>query len=129
MARISGVNLPNEKRLEIGLTYIFGIGRSKSNKIIKDLDLDKNLKCKNLAEDQVNKLRKLIEANYRTEGELRRDTLSNIKRLKEIGSQRGIRHAKNLPVRGQRTKTNSRTVRGNVRKTAGSGRVSATQKT
>lgn len=129
MARISGVNLPNKKRLAIGLTYIFGIGRSLANAIIKAARIDPNIKCQDLNEEQTNQLRKIIDTQYRTEGELKREVLSNIKRLKEIGAYRGIRHAKNLPVRGQRTKTNSRTVRGNVRKTAGSGRASSAQKT
>ena len=129
MARISGVNLPNEKRLEVGLTYIFGIGRSLSNSIIKAVQLDPHMKCKDLNEEQTNKLRKIIDSQHRTEGELKREILGNIKRLKEISSHRGGRHAKNLPTRGQRTKTNSRTVRGNVRKTAGSGRAPSAQKT
>ncbi len=129
MARISGVNLPNNKRLEIGLTYIYGIGRTRSNEIIKEAGLDINMKCKDLDEAQTNQLRKIIDNKFKTEGELKREVLGNIKRLKEINSYRGSRHAKNLPVRGQRTKTNSRTVRGNVRKTAGSGRVATGQKT
>ncbi|OGG86998.1 30S ribosomal protein S13 [Candidatus Kuenenbacteria bacterium RIFCSPHIGHO2_02_FULL_39_13] len=129
MARISGVNLPNEKRLAIGLTYVFGIGHSLANAIIKTAGLDANIKCKDLNEGQTNQLRKIIDTQYRTEGELKREILGNIKRLKEIGAYRGIRHSKNLPVRGQRTKTNSRTVRGNVRKTAGSGRAQSAQKT
>jgi len=129
MARISGVNLPNKKRLVIGLTYVFGIGRSLANAIIKAAGLDPNIKCQDLNEEQTNQLRKIIDAQYRTEGELKREVLSNIKRLKEIGAYRGVRHSKNLPVRGQRTKTNSRTVRGNVRKTSGSGRASSAQKT
>ena len=129
MARTSGVNLPNEKRLAIGLTYVFGIGHSLANAIIKTAGLDANIKCKDLNEGQTNQLRKIIDTQYRTEGELKREILGNIKRLKEIGAYRGIRHSKNLPVRGQRTKTNSRTVRGNVRKTAGSGRAQSAQKT
>ncbi|NMB48824.1 30S ribosomal protein S13 [Candidatus Kuenenbacteria bacterium] len=129
MARLAGVNLPNEKRLEIGLTYIFGIGRTTANKIIQRLGLKPDMKCKDLAEAEVNQLRKIIESEIRTEGELKRDILANIKRLKEINSYRGSRHSKRLPVRGQRTKTNSRTVRGNVRKTAGSGKKPAAQKT
>lgn len=129
MPRISGVNLPNEKRLVIGLTYIFGIGRSLSEQIIKALDLDPNMKVKDLTEAQSNEIRKIIDTKYRTEGELRREVLANIKRLKEINSYKGTRHTKRLPARGQRTKTNSRTVRGNVRRTAGSGRVNPTQKT
>lgn len=129
MARISGVNLPNEKRLEIGLTYIYGIGRARSNEIINKAGLDMNMKCKDLDEHQTNQLRKIIDSEFKTEGELRREVLGNIKRLKEINSYRGSRHASNLPTRGQRTKTNSRTVRGNVRKTAGSGRVASGLKT
>ena len=129
MARISGVNLPNEKRLAIGLTYIFGIGRSLAEKIIQAAGLDPNLLAKDLNESQTNQLRKIIETDHKTEGELKREILSNIKRLKEINAYRGSRHAKGLPGRGQRTKTNSRTVRGNVRKTAGSGRKLSAQKT
>ena len=129
MARISGVNLPNNKRLEIGLTYIYGIGRTRSNEIISEAGLDINMKCKDLDEAQTNQLRKIIDNKFKTEGELKREVLGNVKRLKEINSYRGSRHTKNLPVRGQRTKTNSRTVRGNVRKTAGSGRIAAGLKT
>ena len=129
MARIAGVNLPNEKRVAVGLTYIFGIGRTVSDKMIARLGIDPNTKCKDLAEADVNQLRKTIETELRTEGELRRDIMANIKRLKEINSYRGSRHAKRLPARGQRTKTNSRTVRGNVRRTAGSGKKLSAQKT
>jgi len=129
MARIAGVNLPNNKRLEIGLTYIFGIGRSLANRIIKELGLNQDMKCKDLTEEQANAIRNIMEKKYRVEGELKREILGNIKRLKEVGSYRGIRHAKKLPTRGQRTKTNSRTVRGNVRKTAGSGKKAPAQKT
>ncbi len=129
MARIAGVNLPNEKRLEIGLTYIFGIGRTTANRLIKQLGLNPDMKCKDMSEAEVNQLRKIIEAEIRTEGELKRDILANIKRLKEINCYRGTRHAKRLPARGQRTKTNSRTVRGNVRHTAGSGKKPSAQKT
>jgi len=129
MARISGVNLPNHKRLEIGLTYIYGIGRSRANRIIQEAKLERDMRCQDLTEEQTNLLRKIIDNHYKTEGELKREVLSNIKRLQEIGSYRGSRHAKKLPVRGQRTKTNSRTVRGNVRKTAGSGKKTPAQKT
>lgn len=129
MARISGVNLPNDKRLAIGLTYVYGIGRSLAQKIIAEAKLDLNKKCRDLTENETNALRRIIDAKYRTEGELKREVLGNIKRLKEIHSWRGLRHSKGLPTRGQRTKTNSRTVRGNVRKTAGSGRAAAAQKT
>lgn len=127
--RLSGVTLPANKRIEIGLTYVFGIGRSLSNKILKQTGIDINTRVKDLSEEDVNKLRQLIEKEYRTEGELKREILSNIKRLKEIGTYRGTRHTKGLPCRGQKTKTNTRTVRGNVRKTMGSGRKVAAQKT
>lgn len=129
MPRIAGVNLPNEKRVEIALTYIFGIGVNRANKILKDLKFDPNIRIKNLSEEQVDILRQKIEKEYRIEGDLRREILGNIKRLKEIKSYRGDRHTKNLPSRGQRTKTNSRTVRGNKRVTAGSGKKPAAQKT
>jgi small subunit ribosomal protein S13 len=127
--RISGVTIPNNKRAEIALTYIFGIGRPKSNKILKSAGVDPNTRVSALKEEEINKLRVIIEKNEKVEGDLKREIIGNIKRLKEIGSYRGTRHAKNLPVRGQRTKTNNRTVRGNVRKAAGSGRRPAAQKT
>jgi len=129
-ARIASVTLPNEKRIEIALTYIYGIGLALSKKILKQTNIDGNKRTKDLSAEEVNRLRQGIEkSNIKIEGELHREILSNIKRLKEIGSYRGMRHAKGLPVRGQRTKTNTRTVRGNVRKTMGSGRKSAAQKT
>ena len=128
MARIAGVDLPN-KRAEVALTYIYGIGKTSSNKILTEAGVDKNKKGKDLTEVETNLIRKIIDSKFRTEGELKREVLGNIKRLKEIHTWRGSRHAKGLPVRGQRTKTNSRTVRGNTRKTAGSGRISAAQKT
>lgn len=126
MARIAGVTLPN-KRIEVALTYIHGIGRPTSRKLLKSLDIDLSRRANYLSEAEVNKLRDALEKNYKVEGELRRETLSNVKRLKEIGSYRGARHGRNLPVRGQRTRTNSRTVRGNVRKTMGSGRRALTK--
>lgn len=129
MARISGVTLPSNKRIEIGITYIYGIGLKTSHDILKQANIDLNVRVKDLSERQVNVIREIIEKNYKVEGELRREKLLNIKRLKEIGSYRGSRHARGLPVRGQRTKTNSRTVRGNTRKTMGSGRKAAAQKT
>lgn len=129
MLRIAGVNLPDEKRIEISLTYIYGIGRSTSSKILDQLGIDKNIRTKNLTPDQGNNLREAIEKKERVEGELKHLIRTNIKRLKEIGSYRGMRHQKGLPVRGQRTKTNNRTVRGNVRRTAGSGRKSTSEKT
>ena len=128
-ARIAGVTLPNDKRIEIGLTYIFGIGRVTSNAILKQAKVDPNIRVKNLTDDQVNRLRELIEKNHHVEGELRREVMMNIRRLKEIDTYRGMRHARHLPARGQRTKTNTRTVRGNVRRTMGSGRKPAGQKT
>jgi len=128
--RISGVNLPNDKRIEIALTYIFGIGDTRSKAILADAKIDKNTRVKDLKEDEVNALRAEIEKKYTLEGDLRREIQSNIKRLKEIGCYRGTRHAKRLPARGQRTKTNSRTVRGNKRVTMGSGKnKAASQKT
>lgn len=122
MARIAGVSIPSDKRIVIALTYIMGIGKTTSKKILKEANVDENTRTKALTDDEVNKIRTLVEKNYRVEGELRRDIMSNIKRLKDIGSYRGARHARNLPVRGQRTRSNSRTVRGNKRLTAGSGR-------
>lgn len=122
MARIAGINIPDDKRIEISLTYIFGIGRSASAKILDSLGIDKNIRAKDLTAEDVNKLKGEIEKKYRVEGELKHEIKMNIKRLKEIGCYRGLRHQKGLPSRGQRTKTNSRTIRGNVRRTAGSGR-------
>ena len=122
MARIAGVTLPANKQVLISLQYIFGIGQTTAKKILKETDISGTIQVKDLTEAQANLLRDLIEKTYRVEGELRREVLSNIKRLKEIGSFRGSRHIKALPVRGQRTKTNSRTVRGNVRRTMGSGK-------
>lgn len=127
--RISGTTLPNEKRVAVGITYIFGIGRSLANKILSELKINQDIRVKDLNEEQVNKLRNYIEKKCIVEGELKREIIGNIKRLKEVKSYRGGRHAKNLPVRGQRTKTNSRTVRGNVRRTMGSGKIKAAQKT
>jgi len=129
MARIAGITLPNDKRVEIGLTYIFGIGRAMSNKILAEAKIDPNARVKNLKDEEVNRLREIIEKKYRVEGELKREILLNIKRLKEIDSYRGSRHSRHLPSRGQRTKTNTRTVRGNVRRTMGSGRKPTAQKT
>jgi len=123
MARIAGLTLPPNKRTEVALTYLYGIGLTLSKKVLKETGVDGNKRVKDLTEEEVNKLRSLIEKTYKVEGELRRDVLANIKRLKDIGSYRGSRHAKGLPVRGQRTKTNNRTVRGNVRRTMGSGRT------
>lgn len=128
--RISGVTIPNDKRVEIALTYVFGIGPKFSKDILKLAKVDKDTRVSDLKETEVNTLRDIIEKKYVTEGDLRRETASNIKRYKEIGARKGVCHTKNLPVRGQRTKTNSRTVRGNKRSTMGSGKSSAaSQKT
>ncbi len=129
MARIAGVQLPNTKRIEIGLTYIYGIGPTQSKKILGQVGIDSNIRVKDLSPADEGKLKDFIEKNYKVEGDLRREKMMNIKRLKEIGSYRGSRHAKGLPARGQNTKRNSRTVRGNARHTAGSGRKSASEKT
>jgi small subunit ribosomal protein S13 len=122
MPRIAGVNLPENKQIEISLTYIFGIGRSLSNKILATAGIKPSKKASELTAQEVSKLKDIIEKDYKVEGELKRTILANIKRLKEVGSWRGFRHLKGLPVRGQRTKTNNRTVRGNVRRTVGSGK-------
>jgi small subunit ribosomal protein S13 len=127
--RIAGVTIPDNKRIEIALTYIFGIGRSRSVKILEKMGIDKNMRTFDLPEDKVKKLREEIEKNYQLEGELKRLTMMNIKRLREIGCYRGTRHIKGLPVRGQRTKTNTRTIRGNKRVTMGSGRAKSAEKT
>jgi small subunit ribosomal protein S13 len=129
MARIAGINIPNEKRIEAALPYIYGVGLSLSKKILAAAKVDPNKRTKDLTEAELNRIREFIEKSFKVEGELRQQVLINIKRLKEIGSYRGIRHIRGLPVRGQRTKTNSRTRRGNVRKTAGSGRKNASEKT
>ncbi len=122
MARIAGVLIPSNKQVVIALTYIYGIGLSTSKKILAQAGVDESTKSKDLTAEEENKIRTLVEKEHKVEGELRRQTMANIKRLKEIGSYRGERHKAHLPVRGQRTKSNSRTVRGNVRRTAGSGR-------
>lgn len=129
MLRIAGINLPDQKRVEIALTYVYGIGRPTSQKILSTLGIDPNIRTKDLSDKDGNRLREAIEKSHRVEGELRHTVKMNIKRLKEIGAYRGTRHQKGLPVRGQRTKTNTRTVRGNVRKTMGSGRKKASDKT
>ena len=112
MARISGIDLPNTKRVEIGLTYIFGVGRKVSNDILLKAKIDKNVRVRDLDEDQVNKIRTIIEKEYQVEGDLRREFSLNIKRLMDLGNYRGLRHRKHMPVRGQRTKTNARTRKG-----------------
>ena len=119
--RILGITIPDEKRLEIGLTVLYGIGISAARKILKQVSIDVGKKAKDLTEEEENKIRAIIEG-MKIEGNLKREISGNIKRLKDIKTYRGIRHIKRLPVRGQRTKTNSRTVRGNVRKTMASGK-------
>ena len=120
--RLLGINIPDEKRTEVALTYIYGIGQSAARRIINLTKVDPNKRAKNLTTEELNRIKEIIEKNYITEGELRRNIQSHIKRLIEIQSYRGLRHIRRLPVRGQRTRTNSRTVRGNVRKTVGSGK-------
>ena len=128
--RIAGVNIPNTKRVEIALTYIYGIGLPRSQKILKGIKINPDTRVNDLTEEQVIILRNAVEkGGFPIEGDLKREVISNIKRMKEIKCFRGTRHMKGLPVRGQRTKTNSRTVRGNTRRTAGSGRKDAGQKT
>ena len=119
MARIAGVDLPREKRVEIGLTYIFGIGRTKSNEILTKSGVNPDTRVKDLTEEEVIKIREVIDKEYKVEGDLRREQALNIKRLMEIGCYRGLRHRKNLPVRGQRTKTNARTRKGPRKLVAG----------
>jgi small subunit ribosomal protein S13 len=126
--RIAGIVIPQDKRVVIALTYIYGIGLTRSHKILENTGIDQNTRVKDLTEDQANLIREYIKKNFLTEGDLRREVVSNIKRLKDIKSYRGIRHDRRLPVRGQRTKTNQRTAKGNRRITLGSGRVSATKK-
>ncbi len=120
--RIIGVNIPDNKKAEIALSYIYGIGRNSAQKICEEAKIDGKTKAKDLTPENMNRIQTIIEKSYKVEGELRQRVKQNIARLKEIKAYRGVRHAHHLPVRGQRTKTNSRTVRGNVRKTAGSGR-------
>ncbi len=127
--RISGVTLPDKKHILFALTDIYGIGRSSAAKILHELNINPEVLARDLTEKEEHSLREYIEKNIRVEGELRRDVSGHIKHHRDIGTYRGLRHAKHLPVRGQRTKTNSRTVRGNVRKTAGSGRKSSNEKT
>jgi small subunit ribosomal protein S13 len=129
LVRISGVTLPQQKRIEASLPYIFGIGWPASKRILLSTKIDPNKKTSELTETEVAKIREFIEKNYSVEGSLRQTISSNIKLKKEIGSYQGIRHIRGLPVRGQRTKTNTRTRRGNVRKTAGSGRRPSAEKT
>ncbi len=129
MPRIAGINIPDQKQIETALTYIHGIGRALARKILKETKISPALRAKDLTSEQINQLKEIIEKNYKIEGELKREKMMAIKRLKDISCWRGIRHIKGLPVRGQRTKTNNRTIRGNVRKTVGSGRKPAAEPT
>jgi len=122
MPRIAGVDLPRNKRVEIGLTYIFGVGRSRSNEILDHTGVDPDTRCKELTEGETSRLREFIDKNYHVEGDLRREVTQNIRRLKDIGCYRGIRHRRNLPVRGQRTRTNARTRKGPRKTVPGRGR-------
>ncbi len=127
MPRVAGVNIPDDKKVDISLTYIFGIGNSVAHEILNKAGVDHTLRAKELSKEELSKIRQIIEDEYKVEGELKRERRENLERLKRIGSYRGDRHKKSLPSRGQRTKTNSRTRRGNVRRTAGSGRKGAPQ--
>ena len=127
--RIAGITLPQNKQIEIAVTYIYGIGNTRSKKILKEAKIDPSRRTDSISDTEVNNLRDIIENTYKVEGDLKRSVLMNIKRLKEISTYRGSRHARNLPTRGQRTKTNSRTAHGNVRRTMGSGRKNAADKT
>ncbi len=129
MPRIVGIEIPENKQIIVSLTYIHGIGLALSKKVLKEANISPDKKTKDLNSEEINRLKEIIEKNHKTEGELRREKMMNIKRLKDISSWRGSRHIKGLPVRGQRTKTNTRTVRGNVRKTVGSGRKPAPEAT
>ncbi|KPJ73022.1 30S ribosomal protein S13 [Parcubacteria bacterium DG_74_1] len=122
MPRIAGVNIPEDKQILIALTYIYGVGLALSRRILDEARIAPSQKAKDLTPNDVSRLREIIEKKYKIEGELRRETMMNIKRLKDIDTWRGARHLRSLPVRGQRTRTNTRTVRGNIRKTVGSGR-------
>jgi small subunit ribosomal protein S13 len=128
MLRIAGVNIPDNKRIEISLTYIYGVGKNTATDILAELKIDKDKRVKDLTEKEQNDIRSYVEKKIKIEGDLKLEVRDNVKRLKEVGCYRGVRHQRGLPVRGQRTKTNNRTVRGNVRRTMGSGRVK-TEKT
>jgi small subunit ribosomal protein S13 len=127
--RIAGINIPDNKRVEVALTYVFGVGLTLSKQILKATKIDPDKRSKDLNPDEANRIKEYMEKNFKIEGELRREITQNIKRKKEIGCYQGIRHMKGLPVHGQQTKTNNRTRRGNVRKTMGSGRKPTSQKT
>jgi len=125
MPRIAGVNIPENKQILYSLPYIYGIGLSLARKILKEANIEHSKKARDLSSGELDRLKNIVEKNFKVEGELRREIIMNIKRLKEIGSWRGQRHVRNLPVRGQRTRCNSRTVRGNKRRTVGSGHKKA----
>jgi small subunit ribosomal protein S13 len=127
--RISGVTIPKDKRVIIAVTYVYGVGPTKAKNILAEAGVDESIRVKDLTQEQQDAIRNIIEKKHKTEGDLRREVASNVKRLKEIKCFRGTRHAKRLPVRGQRTKTNSRTVRGNKKGSASSGRKPSAQKT
>lgn len=129
MPRIAGTNIPDNKNIVISLTYIYGVGKPLSEKIVETAKVNPLLRASQLKAEELNRIKDIIEKQYRVEGELKREILGNVKRLRDIGSWRGLRHMKKLPVRGQRTKTNMRTVKGNVRKTMGSGRKPAASPT
>ncbi len=128
MPRISGINIPENKKIEFSLVYIYGVGPASSRVILKSANVAKDKKAKDLTAEEINRIQSILDRNYKVEGYLRREVSENIKRLKEIGALRGVRHSRRLPIHG-RTKTNSRTTRGNVRKTMGSGRKPTAQKT
>ena len=128
MARILGINIPDNKKVLYSLSYIYGVGLSSSALILKSAGIDPDKRTKDLNDEELNKVQKILERNYKVEGDLRREVGQNIKRLKEVGAWRGLRHSRRLPIHG-RSKTNSRTIRGNVRKTMGSGRKSSSEKT
>jgi len=128
MPRISGINIPDNKKIEYSLSYIYGIGPSNSRVILKSANISKDKRAKELSAEEINRIQSIVDRNYKVEGDLRREVSENIKRLKEVGAWRGTRHARRLPIHG-RTKTNSRTTRGNVRKTMGSGRKPSGEKT
>jgi small subunit ribosomal protein S13 len=125
MPRIAGINIPDNKQIVFALPYIYGVGLTLSKKILKQAGIAPERKASTLTSEETGRLKEIIEKNYKIEGELRREIMMNIKRLKDVNCCRGVKHIKGLPVHGQRTKTNSRTVRGNVRKTVGSGRKPA----
>jgi len=129
LARIAGVNIPTDKRVEVALTYIYGVGLTRSQKILTQTKINPDTRVKDLTESEIGRIREVLEKNYKVEGDLRREISLNVSRLKEVGSYRGTRHKLGLPAHGQRTKTNSRTKRGGKRTTVGSGRKKAAAKT